>query len=93
MGIVTGLKSLRARRNLVSPSWVSRPIINYKSRKKNRPKGHKICPCGYGERRRNNHWELLNSTRENVAEQYVKKFRRPFFGMMDLNTKFAGMLS
>ncbi len=41
--------------------------------RKNRPKGHEICPCGSGERLRNCHRELLYSTREKVAWQYVAK--------------------
>jgi hypothetical protein len=41
--------------------------------RKNRPKGHEICPCGSGERLRNCHRELLYSIREKVAWQYVAK--------------------
>jgi len=41
--------------------------------RKNRPKGHEICPCGSGERLRNCHRELLYITRENVSWQYVAK--------------------
>ena len=41
--------------------------------RKNRPKGHEICPCGSGERLRNCHRELLYSTREKVKWQYVAK--------------------
>lgn len=39
--------------------------------KKNRPKGHEICPCGSSVRLRNCHRDLLYNTRENVAWQYV----------------------
>lgn len=41
--------------------------------RKNRPKGHEICPCGSGDRLRNCHRELLYRTREKVAWQYVAK--------------------
>ena len=41
--------------------------------RKNRPKGHEICPCGSGERLRNCHRELLYITRENIAWQFVVK--------------------
>jgi len=41
--------------------------------RKNRPKGHEICPCGSGERIRRCHRELLYSTREKIAWQYVAK--------------------
>jgi hypothetical protein len=41
--------------------------------RKNRPKGHEICPCGSGNRLRNCHRELLYSTREKIAWQYVVK--------------------
>ena len=41
--------------------------------RKNRPKGHEICPCDSGERLRNCHRELLYSTREKVSWQYVDK--------------------
>ena len=41
--------------------------------RKNRPKGHEICPCGSGVRLRSCHRELLYSTRETVAWQYVAK--------------------
>jgi len=41
--------------------------------RKNRPKGHEICPCGSGERLRNCHRELLYSTREKIAWHYVVK--------------------
>ena len=41
--------------------------------RKNRPKGHEICPCGSGEKLRNCHRELLYRTREKVAWQYVAK--------------------
>ena len=39
--------------------------------RKNRPKGHEICPCGSGERLRNCHRELLYSIREQVDWEYV----------------------
>jgi len=39
--------------------------------RKNRPKGHEICPCGSGDRLRNCHRELICSIREKVAWQYV----------------------
>jgi len=39
--------------------------------RKNRPKGHEICPCGSGDRLRNCHRELIYSIREKVAWQYV----------------------
>ncbi|MBW2604564.1 MAG: hypothetical protein JRE28_09660 [Deltaproteobacteria bacterium] len=41
--------------------------------RKNRPKGHEICPCGSGERLRNCHRELLYSIREKISWQYVVK--------------------
>ncbi len=41
--------------------------------RKNRPKGHEICPCGSGERIRRCHRELLYNTREKIAWQYVAK--------------------
>jgi hypothetical protein len=41
--------------------------------RKNRPKGHEICPCGSGERIRRCHRELLYKTREKIAWQYVAK--------------------
>ncbi len=41
--------------------------------RKNRPKGHERCPCGSGERLRNCHRQLLYSTREKVAWEYVIK--------------------
>jgi len=41
--------------------------------RKNRPKGHEICPCGSGARLRNCHRDLLYSTREKIAWQYVAK--------------------
>ena len=41
--------------------------------RKNRPKGHELCPCGSGERLRNCHRQLLYSTREKVAWEYVVK--------------------
>ncbi|MFC1788612.1 hypothetical protein ACFLZE_01695 [Thermodesulfobacteriota bacterium] len=41
--------------------------------RKNRPKGHEICPCGSGARLRSCHRELLYSIREKVAWQYVAK--------------------
>ena len=41
--------------------------------RKNRPKGHEICPCGSGIRLRNCHRQLLYSIREKVAWQYVAK--------------------
>ena len=41
--------------------------------RKNRPKGHEVCPCGSGNRLRNCHRELLYNTREKVAWQYVVK--------------------
>jgi len=41
--------------------------------RKNRPKGHEICPCGSGDRLRNCHRELLYNTREKIAWQYVAK--------------------
>jgi hypothetical protein len=41
--------------------------------RKNRPKGHEICPCGSGDRLRNCHRELLYSIREKVAWQYIAK--------------------
>ena len=41
--------------------------------RKNRPQGHEQCPCGSGERLRNCHRQLLYSTREKVAWEYVIK--------------------
>jgi len=41
--------------------------------RKNHPKGHEICPCGSGLRLRNCHRELIYSTREKIAWQYVAK--------------------
>jgi len=41
--------------------------------RKTRPKGHERCPCGSGERLRNCHRQLLYSTREKVAWEYVAK--------------------
>jgi len=41
--------------------------------RKNRPKGHEICPCGSGEQLRNCHRKLLYNAREKVAWQYVAK--------------------
>lgn len=41
--------------------------------RKNRPKGHERCPCGSGERLRNCHRQLLYSTREKIAWEYVVK--------------------
>ena len=41
--------------------------------RKNRPKGHEICPCGSGERLRNFHRELLYSIWEKISWQYVVK--------------------
>ena len=41
--------------------------------RKNRPKGHERCPCGSAERLRNCHRQLLYSTREKVAWEYVVK--------------------
>ena len=41
--------------------------------RKNRPKGHEVCPCGSGYRLRNCHRKLLYNTREKVAWQYVAK--------------------
>jgi hypothetical protein len=41
--------------------------------RKNRPKGHEVCPCGSGERLRNCHRQLLYSTREKVSWEYVVK--------------------
>jgi len=41
--------------------------------RKNRPKGHEICPCGSGFRLRSCHRQLLYSIREKVAWHYVAK--------------------
>lgn len=41
--------------------------------RKNLPKGHERCPCGSGERLRNCHRQLLYSTREKIAWEYVIK--------------------
>jgi len=41
--------------------------------RKNRPKGHEICPCGSGDRLRNCHRDLLYNTRKKVSWKYVGK--------------------
>jgi len=41
--------------------------------RKNRPKGHEVCPCGSGDRLRDCHRELLYNTRKKVAWQHVAK--------------------
>jgi len=53
----------------------SRAVIEFTKllARKNRPKGHEICPCGSGERLRNCHRKLLYNAREKVAWQYVAK--------------------
>jgi hypothetical protein len=39
--------------------------------RKNRPKGHELCPCGSGNRLRNCHCQLLYKTREKLKWEYV----------------------
>lgn len=41
--------------------------------RKNRPKGHEICPCGSGDRLRNCHRELLYNAREKVLWEYAAR--------------------